>query len=163
MALYVRKIELGKWESPDSCLPKLRADAIADIRTYEDALSVWMIEDQKNIDDAVLALAMSTKATSIDRIRVVLFSEGEVDGFEIVSSKGDTAVASLSEFHRDISGLTYETLGKIASIILKKVIDEKYVTITKAKIKEIIRNARENNKIDETKLAVRMKEEIRNL
>lgn len=148
MGYYVRKISLSKWPKPPSFeefdIHSLRADAIADIRTIDDSLSLWSIpsESSADINEAVLALATSINQSSFDKIDVVVFSDEDIlaNGFQLEIAEGDTAVTDLKCTHRNIVGLTYDSLTNVIKMISKKTIAGHQIRRNKRAIETLIKD-----------------------
>jgi hypothetical protein len=166
MAYLVRKIARGKW-SDFSSLEELSADVItADLRTQNNTLSVWKIDDESKLDDAILALATSKNVTEIDKMYVVIISEKSLSdmNFSIKNTeKGDTVVEELADTHRDVEGLKYPTLGKFATVILEQLQHEREILKTKKDIENILKNAIYAKRLDTTKLSDKLREKISRL
>jgi hypothetical protein len=116
MVFLVRKItrtkrlhgaELDKTECRD-----IPADAITiDLKTNNNALSVWWIDSDSALTEVVLAL--SSNMEHLNKIEVVYVNEQDLlDRGLIVDSesKGITPVTDLAQSHRDIVHMTLTTL-----------------------------------------------------
>ena len=125
MCYFVRKITLSKWpKQPEDIsldIHKLRADAIADVRTFNNCLSIWNVASDSDsaINEAVLALATASGQTSFDKMDFVIFTGSDLSlkGLRLESADGDTAVTKLRNTHYNIVGLTYDSLTTVMSII----------------------------------------------
>lgn len=125
MRYYVRKISLSKWPKPPKettlDIQKLRADAVADVRTFNDNLSIWSVasNSDSDINEAVLALATASGQSSFDKMDIVIFSDSDLSakGLRLEGADGDTAVTELRKTHQNIVGLTYDSLTSVMSII----------------------------------------------
>lgn len=125
MRYYVRKISLSKWPKPPQETPldiqKLRADAVANVRTFNDNLSIWSVasNSDSDINEAVLALTTASGQSSFDKMDIVIFSDSDLSakGLKLESADGDTAVTELRKTHQNIVGLTYDSLTSVMSII----------------------------------------------
>ena len=147
MKYYVRKITLTKFPKPPQTsyeIPLLKADAVADIRTYNDGLSIWEIESDSAdaIDKAILALVTSSKQNKFDKIDVVVFSEDDIAsrGLLLEKENGDTAVFDLRETHHNIVGLTYGSLSKVLEMISNITIKGKFIRRDGEQVKSLIRD-----------------------
>ena len=151
MKYYVRKITLSKFPKPPAIsyeISSLRADAVADIRTFKDSLSVWEIESDSAdaIDEAILALVTSSKQENFDKIDVVVFSEDDVlsNGLSLEKDDeredGDTAVSDLRNTHQNIVGLTYESLSIVLKIISDITIRGQRTRRTGKQVEALIKN-----------------------
>jgi hypothetical protein len=150
MSYLVRKIAPAKW-SDTSSLEALSADALtADLRTRDNTLSLWEIDSEDELDDAVLALAISKNATKIEKMDLVVIPKETILAKElsIRASPGDTFAEELSNIHREIVDLKYSSLGIFAQIIIDLLSKNAPTTITKIKVENIVKVAYKNNTID---------------
>ncbi|MBQ7560978.1 MAG: hypothetical protein IJS99_03955 [Synergistaceae bacterium] len=151
MSLLVRKIARGKW--PDECicpLEQLRADAISDLRTSGDTLSVWKIDNINDMDTAVLALSASSKTEKIENISVVWMDEEDLKNKKInldCSQKGDTVVIDLQDKHVNLVRLNYSFLGIVASLIMQKLKQDNFRRFTKSQVEKLLVQAYKANRI----------------
>lgn len=140
--LLVRKISRGKW--PEECIcpiEQLRADALSDLRTSGDTLSVWKINDINDMDNAVLALAASSKTEEIEHVHVIWTEEENLKNKGINldgTQKGDTIVVDLQDKHINLIKLNYSFLGIIASIIMQELSQDHARRFPKAYVKNLL-------------------------
>ena len=152
MALLVRKISRGKWPDNPCSINCLQADAISDLRTQGNTLSVWRVENLNEIDEAVLALAASSNTERIETITIV-WEDEEVflkKGITVNDTvEGDTVVTDLRPKHRDLSDLSYDSLGVISEIIMNSLNSSNTKRIPRQDVKKILVNAYKNDRISE--------------
>jgi hypothetical protein len=161
MSLFVRKIDRGKW--PQAVLHQNTdpsADAITNcLKTKQNALSVWEVISETDIDEAVLAIVSG--GDHLEAIDVVLMSSDYLkkQGIDCKQTKGLTSVDDLVEKHIDLSNLTYKKLGIIAYHIVDKIIDQKVKRYTERQLKEILNQAIGQNRLtpDRLKDSIRKK------
>jgi hypothetical protein len=143
MSLLVRKINQSKWQQTEiENGAEISADAITIcLKTTSNTLSTWLIKDEDQVDEAILAMA--SNCTSLDTIDIVILDAKNLEelGIEISETAGDTKVEDLIGTHRDMVNLTYNSLGLIADCIRKCFINKKVTRITKPRIKAILINA----------------------
>lgn len=146
MSLLVRKIAKSKWPKEDFegfDIKDLKADAITScLRTSDDTLSTWEISSLTDLPDAVLALVSSFER--LDKIDVVIIDKAEViqRGFEIADTPGNTPVEKLQQTHRDITGLTYQTVGDFSRLLLDTMGTQGRVErYTATKVKKLLNTA----------------------
>ena len=84
MALLVRKISRGKWPEEICELSSLAGDAISDIRTFDNSLSVWLVDSEDEIGAAMLALSASSKTESIEGITIVWIPVEKIEAKSIL-------------------------------------------------------------------------------
>lgn len=150
MAFLVRKIARAKWPEEKCELSFLDGDAISDLRTTDNTLSLWYIDSEEELETAALALSASSKSEKIDSFTVVWvpLEEIQAKGLSVVKSDGDTVVADLVKMHRDLNEITYGKLGSTAEVIMDALITEKhYKRFTRAQIKSALIEAYKTNRI----------------
>lgn len=145
MAFLVRKFNKAKWLQTDlNATSDVGADAVTGcLNTRGNSLSVWQIDDETpaNLDTAVLAIV--SKHTHLATFDVVILDEAVLTNHDILieENPGDTPVDSLKHRHRDISNLTFSSLGHLKDAIIDKLRSESTVRITVGHLKRIINQA----------------------
>ena len=141
--LLVRKIEKAKWMQNDILNgEEVSADAITNCtRTIKNTLSLWFIQDESNLDDAVLALV--SQAQHLESIDIVMLDESSLkaNGLYIENSQSDLPVKRLNGSHYDVVELNYSTLGIFANFIVNAFRLEKVKRYTRGTIKKILKNS----------------------
>ncbi|MBC8185470.1 hypothetical protein H8E88_30645 [candidate division KSB1 bacterium] len=136
----IRKINKAKWFQIDIMNDDdVTADAITNcLKTTENTLSVWNIENEADIEQAVLAIAASLQ--HIETIDVVILSTDTLKQYDIniITSTGNTPIESLKEIHRDLSGLTFSKLSQIKDHIVERIRNEKLKRFTKGQLKKLL-------------------------
>lgn len=146
MSYLVRKINKAKWyqidiENDDN----VSADAITNcLKTSKNTLSVWKIETEEDLDQAVLALV--TNQDHLDTIDIVILEESSLLKYNlnIVASPGDTPVENLINAHRNISDLTFSKLGEVKNHIVERIRKKKLKRYTVGSLKRLLNTAIEN-------------------
>lgn len=143
MPFLVRKIERGKWMQTDICNGEdVSADAITNcMKTTKNALSTWYIENETQIDEAVLAIVSNQE--HLDSIDVVLLSQERLLGMDISIEviAGITPILSLVDSHRNVVDLKYKSIGKLAGYIVESFKEEKVKRYTVGMLKKLLQNA----------------------
>lgn len=158
MAILVRKINKAKWQgNPElSWLAEddIQSDALGDLQTKGNTLSVYEVEDnQEAIDRVVTALAANGEYISnidyvvIDPAKLLLLS------IEMHSTLGDTADEEINRQHKDLTQLTVTKILSLASIVVKS---PKTRKLQKAMVRCIAEGIRNKNLNREK---IRLKEE----
>ncbi|MEG2001072.1 MAG: hypothetical protein RR053_06760 [Evtepia sp.] len=165
MAFLVRKISQAKWPSATCELKEIPGDAISDLRTTANTLSVWEIDSTDDLDAAALALATSSKIEKIEAVNLVWFSEESLltNSFVIDNQvPGDTVISDLSKMHKDIVGMTYDFLGLLSVIIVNAIHREQHCKrYTRASVKGLLCKAYNENRISLEKCNPKLLEEIK--
>ena len=149
MFSLVRKIAISKWNQRKVLNGEVpSADAITScMRTSNNTLSVWMIKDEGELDDAVLA--MISKFTSIDKIDIIIINPEILKQNDIFleKSSGDTHYSNFIDKHRDLVNLDYVSLGRVANVIVESLRNKCNRRFTAKKLKDILIKGIEDGKI----------------
>ena len=142
MGLLVRKINRSKWPQDDEKnVFKVASDAITIcLKSCGNTLSVWEIDNEQNLDEAVLALASGFQ--HLESIDVVMLESDRLQA-EIKSkqTKGQTPVKDLENTHFDLIDLNYYTIGLVAEHIIEKLRQKKIKRYTISDLKKILNTA----------------------
>jgi hypothetical protein len=145
MPLLVRRINRAKWEQIKSeDYEDVSADAITNcLKTSNNELSVWKINNETELENAILALITGKSQEKLSTLHYVILNEEFVlqNGLELKNTSGDTAVETLKNTHSDISNLTYKKLGIVKTLILESIKSEQCSFFSKKQLKEIIQKA----------------------
>lgn len=143
MCLLVRKIDRAKWVQNDIVSgAAVSADAITNcLRTTGNKLSTWRVTDASAIEEAVLA--MSSQFDHLDALDVVAVEESALAaaGLNILATPGRTAIGSFADRHRDIAGLTYTSLGALATFIVGEFQADRVHRFTKGQLRRLLVDA----------------------
>lgn len=167
MAFLVRKVARAKWPEELCNTTDIPGDAIADLRTTNNTLSLWRIESEDELEKAALALSASSKTERIENVSLVWIPEKDFEEKGLVldkSSAGDTVISDLVNTHCDLCDLSYGSLGTVASTIMKGILKEgHYKRYSKKEIKTFLVNAYLENKIEESKCKTSLIDEIKTI
>lgn len=165
VAILVRKIARAKWPEEICSINMLSGDAISDLRTTNNTISLWRVDSEAELLTAMLALAASSKSSKIENVSLVWFPEEALLDRNIqldTDSPGDTIVSDLAQFHRDACKITYKSLGDLAVLIMTELIQEKhYKRFGRAEVKQALVNAYKDHRIAEEKCMPVLLEEIK--
>ena len=159
--LLIRKINKSKWYQIDiKNDDDVSADAITNcLKTTKNTLSVWSIENEVDIEKAILAIA--SNLDYIETIDVVILNDEKLQeyGIKIITSMGNTPIDSLKEIHRDLSELTFSKLGHIKDHIVERIRNDKIKRFTKGSLRKILKKAIEKGflELDDLNESVRSK------
>ena len=124
MSELVRRIDRARWDTDEADSDEFfSADAITcDLKTTQNALSVWEVGSVDQSGQAVLAMVAQFKDIA-DAIDVVLLSPEYLyeNGIEYAYCSGLTPVKDLVETHVDVTDLTYVKLGVVARHIRSRI------------------------------------------
>lgn len=149
---------LAGWEKDD--LRNITSDiATNEFRSSNSKLSVWYIDSLEDLDKAALAIAMSGQR--IEDFKLIAIESKDIeDNFSIDNSPGITIVTDLIEIHRDICSITHCSLDVLLSAYKTAIDDQKCFRYKTKQIKDIVRGALDNNRIDISSANDKLSEEL---
>jgi hypothetical protein len=151
--MLVRKINKAKWFNDGRVIEDPSADAMTNcLKTTQNTLSVWQINSEAEIEDAVLAIVSGQD--HLETIDMVMLEDEYFIKCEIRTeeTEGLTPVSDLRNKHRDLASLDFWTLGMVAYHIIENIKKNKLQRFTEAKLKKIIKDAIANNRLRLTDL-----------
>lgn len=155
MPLLVRKINRNKWPTDgDADVFKINSDAITNcLKSSKGTISVWKINEEKELDEAVLALASNFQ--HLEAIDVVMLDCEEIKQLNIAheQTKGVTQVMDLEDRHFDLSNLNYYSIGLLAEHIAKRINQNKVKRYTIGNLKLILTTAIKAGRLSMSDLA----------
>jgi hypothetical protein len=93
----------------------MQADALGDLRTQNNELSVWLVADDKNnLAEVVAALSLSADQVSIVEYALISLDVLSDKGFDIVENIGVTPFTTANHWHRDLVKLS---AGKVFELV----------------------------------------------
>jgi hypothetical protein len=101
--MLVRKVNKAKWINADNVKEPPSADAITGcLRTTNNTLSVWRINNETELEDAVLAIVSGQER--LDTIDVIVLDDEHFIKCKISTeeTEGRTPVEDLKSTHRDL-------------------------------------------------------------
>jgi hypothetical protein len=166
MSLFVRKIELAKWQKSEFLdKGEIPADAITKcLSTSFDNLSVWEIESESEIDDIALAIYSIPQRDKIEKMDIVILDPDYLLKSGIISGQTDgaTLFEARKKSHRDLLKLSNKTLDIVAYHIVDNLKKDKFKQYPKGRIKELLKQAiLDNGKIALESLHEKLQEAIR--
>jgi hypothetical protein len=160
MSFLVRKITRGKW-SVGEHVEAVNADAITQcMKTQDNTLSVWKIDDEKDLQNSILAMAAANDFLS--KIDVVILSEQALLDREIpiATTPGLTPCKDLVDTHRDLSDLNVTHLGLISDLIAEKIRKEEVHSFSLGTLKNILCSAIDSGKLTTESLSESVREKV---
>ena len=126
MPQYLRSIRQGRWRAPSwlRC-GEVQADALGDLATVDNQLSVYRVESQQDINRITIALAATRD--NLQNVDYAVFDDAEFEniGIQISQSPGKTPDQVVNELHHDISNLTARQTAALAAIIARGKIERR--------------------------------------
>lgn len=120
MPQYLRSIRQGRWALPqwltEQC-KEVPADALNDLSTTGNKLSVYRADSQNDIDRITIALAATRD--NLQNVDYAVFDDAEFQriGIQITPSLGKTPASLVNDLHHDIVKLTAQQIAALATII----------------------------------------------
>lgn len=153
MPYLVRRISRAKWDNDNFNYlinDNPPSDAITScLRTFDNELSTWLINDLEELDKAILCLITGSKQENLNALQLIYFKIDDVTskGLTIENSLGDTVIEEFRSSHYDIKNLNYTALGSIKDIVLKCLRINNYRIITKKALKDLLLESVNKTKI----------------
>lgn len=154
MPFLLRTIRKAKWYKNENvpwlAEDELQADALADLSTKDNELSVWHIEDDRsNLEQVVTALAAGRDY--IANLDYALFDQQILSAIniKIKDTKGGSPDEKVNSWHRDLVELSATKLMELAKAIQTKAVKER---VLPKDIVRLIKQAVESGRINRAKL-----------
>ena len=127
----------------------LPADAIADLRTTDNILSVFEVTETVSAERIAIALAAAPGKKEPDHTAYAVFDSVAVErlGIQITKTPGDTIDAAANLLHYDLNVGTAGKLLDLAVLIARVPI----VPITRKRVGELLKAGFENGQLDHTR------------
>lgn len=125
MSYFVRMIRIGNWSNPDGDIItpdeyySISSDAITiDLKTENNTLSLWEIDDLLELKE--IAISLLTSRSAPQDLFVVAIPRISVDSdFDLENSfDGETAYIKFKNKHYNLLNLTYSKLGEFSKLVL---------------------------------------------
>jgi len=164
MEMLLRGIRKSKWyKNPDvPWLPEneLQADALGDITTSSNALSVWLIEeDGSNIENVVSALASNRDELTNFDYAVLELDEVINSGINIKEATGETPDDNANgRWHRILVELTVPNINTLAITIQTS---GQIKRVSPKNVKKWIREGLESGRIDPSRIEDKILHKVR--
>jgi hypothetical protein len=164
MPFLVRKIELQKWLNAGQVvkMPDVPSDAItgSSLRTSGNALSLWEIKSEADVNDAVLAI--SSTFDYLNKVDIVKIDPSLItgSGLKLSPNKGETPYSDFEDSHYDIEELSYQKIGIVADIITQSIEQNQGAQFSKNEVKKILLEGIQAKKIDKDSLKKTLVPEI---
>lgn len=164
MPFLARMVRKPKWykHTEVSWLPtgRLQADALGDLKTADNKLSVWHIDDDlSNLEQVIAALA--TTRDDISNLDYILFDPqllSELD-IAIMTTKGNTKYnIANTKWHRDLPKLTANKLIELAYTIWKQ---GKVKRVYEWEVLDLLKQAVSSGIIDSAQLSEKVRAKVR--
>lgn len=123
---------------------ELQADAIGDLRTKGNTLSVFEVDDPANLERIAVAVAAGLEDPG--EVGYAVFGREEVEalGIQIQRNPGTTPDAAVNGLHHDLHNLTATQLVRLANVIAGGTID----AILPKRVRELIKEGVDAGQLD---------------
>lgn len=127
----------------------ISADAISDLKTTDNSISTWYVNNCSEDDIRKGILALASGFRSLDMIKVAFLDYERISaGFSVENTDGETKIKEYAGLHRDISMLNAGTLQSLAKLILESVWSENIRVIHKEELTVWMLQALNEEKLD---------------
>lgn len=162
MPYFVRKIEYAKWRQRNILEGEPpSADAITNcMKTRQNTLSLWKIDNENQLEDAVLAIA--TAGDHIDALDLIYIDFNMIidDLCLDDDNLGETPYEEFKDRHTDVTKLDYISLGILAESIIESLKKDQRKRFTASTLKKIIKEGIVDGKIDPERLKPNIQKKI---
>ncbi len=138
----------------------VQADALYDLRTSSNALSVWLIEENRaNLNRVIAALAAGRE--TLDKLDYALIQRKSLDdlGIEVVKEKGVSCDDQANEsWHLDLRGLSGAKLVDLAYLIQEQA---EFERVQRSAVATLIVTSVGEGFIDSTRISTHIGEKLR--
>lgn len=162
MPLLIRKIDKAKWLQNDIVGgAEVSADAITNcVKTTKNTLSTWRIDDEAQLNDAVLAIV--SVHDHLDTIDIVCMNQQLLvdEGINFQDTLGKTLISDMANKHVDVVDLTYKSLGIVANCITKCFAENSVKRYTRSDLKKLFQDAIQSGRLSVEKIAPSIAEKL---
>src|SRR5687768_15193465 len=156
MAFLLRTISRGKWVPPAWMQTgEVPADALTDLRSKDNILSVWAIDDaQTNLNAVIEAFAADRE--QLDKLDYTLVEQQLLPPISITVAvvEANTPHATANANHRDLVELTVDKVAALARVMMPLT----RVRIPQTRVKELLTAALSEGRLDRTKMKAELLE-----
>jgi hypothetical protein len=152
MPTFLRVVQKSRWHPKPEwdgwTSSEIQGDALRDLTTGGNALSLYRVDEGTEIDRVVTALAATRETLS--HIDYVVFDGAPLasSSIDVVQTDGKTPDKEVNHVHYDLARLTVSKLVQVAQIVSRC----KKERITKSQMKDRLKQALENQWLDSDKV-----------
>jgi hypothetical protein len=142
MPYYLRAINRENWPEPedDASAHDLDADALNDLKTQDNALSVWYAENEDELRKAIVAyLASMDKWVELEEVDFIAIDIKDIETakIEFDATPNFTYIQDYQDLHRDLTKLKYDSIEKLANIVIKSIQKGQDYIVDRGMIKDL--------------------------
>jgi hypothetical protein len=159
MAFLLRIVTKPKWVAPEwMAAGEVPADALTDLRSNNNELSVWGVEsDTSNLNTALVAAASGR--SRLDKLDYALLDEAILSAIPIkcVGSEGNTPHHTANTtMHRDLIELTAQKVVHLAREMMPLTL----VRVPQKQVKHLLLDALQSGALDRTRIEADLLSEL---
>lgn len=150
--MFIRMVnKKAKWEQDKKKdINEISSDVITNcLKTSDETLSLWYIENEYDMDKALIAL--SSNRDLVNKLDYIVIPDENLKMYtlEVKKSPGDSPFTEFNDNHYNIIDINYLKLGEVSKMILDLINnDGKIVRVHEKEIKQKLINALNNKLIN---------------
>lgn len=136
-----------------------QADSLNDLRTSDNTLSVWQVDDDKTNLERIIA-ALASNCDYISNFDYILLDMKEIEryGFSIENTEGNSSDDDLNDkYHIDIKELSARKIYELSELIYNSA---EVCRLNKKKVAELIKESLNSKHIKKEKIKESIKEKL---
>lgn len=153
MPKFLRATRQGRWlngtdDNKWLLSGEIKADALRDLETRGNALSVFRADDESAADKICLALAATKDGFA--NVDYAIFDGAELShiGIEPTQTMGETPDPEVNQLHHDLTMLTVEKVSRLARIVAAG----DHNRVLKRDIESSLQSAVQSNSLDKNRI-----------
>ena len=155
MPYFLRAINRENWPEPEdhATAHDLDADALNDLKTQDNTMSVWYAEDDVELRKAIVAyLASMDKWVELEEVDFIVIDAKDIEdaGIKLIKTPNFTYIQDYQELHRDLTELKYDSIEQIADIVIKSINKEQDKIVDRGMIRELFSEVVKSGKLQST-------------
>ena len=159
-----RTVTRSKWEPKSGVQAgEIAADAVtSDLKTQDNALSFWRCSSGTRGDFEYAALAIAAGRKEVAKVEIVWLDDEDMqaDGQTLTDTDGRTPITELVSLHVDMCRLDYERLGKVARRVVTALDEERYLRLTRARVRTLLASAVSGGRVNLEDLNEKIQSEL---
>lgn len=142
MPFFLRAINRENWPEPEehATVYDLDADALNDLKSQENTMSVWCAETEEDLKNAIVAyLASMDKWVEVEAVEFIAINSKDIEsaGIEYNKVPNFTYIKEYETKHRDLIKLKYGSIEKLADLVIKSINNGRDYIVDKGQIREM--------------------------
>ena len=155
MPYFIRAINRENWPEPEdnATAHDLDADALNDLKTQDNTLSVWYAENDDELRKAIVAyLASMDKWVELEEVDFIVIDVKDIEdaGIKLEKTPNFTYIQDYQEMHRDLAELKYDSIEQLADIVIKSINNRQDKIVDRGMIEELFSEVVKSGKLQST-------------